>query len=709
VEALYREKRQGEVKAAGASVVQYHRWRESGESGDPKASPLLAAIRAYNLDDCDSTWRLTTWLRGRQKQAGIAWLPKRTTKDEKGDEKLAEKSETAKEIAALVVRLLEAIPGNPELRAKEADRWRVQELVAQLVDFHRREAKPVWWAMFDRHEMTEEQLVEDMDCLGILERDGSPPIDIKKSKGFGYRYDPDQDTKLDEGSSCYFAHDLEIKADIHTMNREKGRLCLKVGPKSLGLLTGGAPPKRLSLIPDEFVSAKTIADSIRRVAEAHAEGKILPAIEDFLHRRPPRVKSHAGGPLAREGESASNAALRLIPLLEDSCLTIQGPPGAGKTWTAAHAILALLKAGRRVGITANSHKAILNLMSACAKVSGGHLPCVKLKTDKEDLFFKECVGARPAASAKEVTPADRLVGGTAWDFSSESFREGFDVLFVDEAGQMSVANLVGMSPSARNLVLMGDQMQLSQPIKGAHPGESGLSCLDYFMQGLATIPPARGLFLETTRRLHPKICSFISGAIYEGRLRSEAYTEQRRVLLPEGGGGLVPLEAGIQFVPVDHEGNTQSSEEEAEAIQKLVKSLIGRIYTNEQGAKAGILDLKNILLVAPFNMQVRKLQHLLGKEARVGSVDKFQGQEAPVVILSMCASSADGSPRGLDFLMNRNRLNVAISRAQSLAIVVASPALSRGHCGSIEDLKRVNIFSRIVEENGISPGLETTL
>jgi len=695
VEKLYRGKRSGQVTEAGGSIVAYQRWLESGEPPQAAASPLLKSIRDYNRDDCDSTWQLAVWLRERQRESGIAWVPRmiEASDDEKDDD-----GGDVPPQRALAESLLGAIPVDPVERAREAERFRVEELLAQLLEFHRREAKPVWWAMFDRHAMTELELVEDLACLGALERKGGGPIAIKRSKGFWYTFDPDQDTKLAPGDDCRFSHDLSLHTKIEEMDRETGRVLLKLGPKALGLLPNETPPERMSLIPNEYVSADVIADSIRTtVTEYRGTGKLPRAIEDFLYRRAPRLRGQGEAPLCRPGEDPTDAALRLIPALEESTLTIQGPPGSGKTYTAAKVILELVGKGKRVGVTATSHKAIINVLAACADQAQGKFACVEINGDPEDPFFRTCPGARVVQSRDQVSAADLLVGGTAWSFSAPAFRNGFDTLFVDEAGQVSVANLVGMAPAARNLVLVGDQMQLGQPIQGTHPGQSGLSVLDYYLEGKATIPPEQGLFLGTTRRLHPGICDFISGAIYEGRLRSESMTAKRVIRHGKNPARCVPVEAGLLFVPVEHEGNSQGSDEEVAVIRDLVGELLGREKTDETGKGKGPVALEDILFVAPYNMQVRKLEAALGSGARIGSVDRFQGQEAAIVIVSMCSSDADASPRGVEFLMNRQRLNVAISRAESLAIVVASPALARMSCRSIEQMALLNIFCRIVE------------
>jgi superfamily I DNA and/or RNA helicase len=287
--------------------------------------------------------------------------------------------------------------------------------------------------------------------------------------------------------------------------------------------------------------------------------------------------------------------------------------------------------------------------------------------------------------------APQLVGGTTWAFSAPQAAGRFGYLFVDEAGQVSLANLVGMSPAADNIVLVGDQMQLGQPIQGSHPGESGTSALEYLLDGQATIPPHLGVFLPITYRMHPEVCKFISGAVYQDRLQATAATAQR-ILSAAPASRFVSGRAGLLFVPVEHEGNAQASEEEVEVIALLVDELKQR--RRHDGRRLGDED---ILIVAPFNMQVRALRERL-PSARVGSIDLFQGQEAAVVIVSMCATSGEASQRGLEFLFSPNRLNVAISRAETLAIVVGSPRLEHTRVSSIDQMRLVNLFCRFTSQ-----------
>jgi len=263
-----------------------------------------------------------------------------------------------------------------------------------------------------------------------------------------------------------------------------------------------------------------------------------------------------------------------------------------------------------------------------------------------------------------------------------------DYLFIDEAGQVSLANVVAMGTCARNIVLVGDQMQLSQPIQGTHPGDSGRSALEFVLRDKATVPPERGIFLGITRRMHPDVCKFISDAVYEGRLEAEpGNATQRLVLVP--GVDCALRTTGVSWVPVAHEDCSQKSTAEAERIGQIYRSLLEQRWTNRDGVTR-VIGGADILVVTPYNMQVNLLRSVLPAGARVGTVDKFQGQEAAAVLVSMTTSTAEDVSRGLEFLYSRNRLNVAISRARCLAVVVASPKLLEARCNTIEQMKLVN-------------------
>jgi uncharacterized protein len=285
------------------------------------------------------------------------------------------------------------------------------------------------------------------------------------------------------------------------------------------------------------------------------------------------------------------------------------------------------------------------------------------------------------------------VGGTAFLFARPDMEAVLDHLVVDEAGQMSLANALAVAGSAHNLVLVGDPQQLPQPVQGTHPPGVGVSALEHFLGDEETMPDHLGVFLDRTWRMHPALCSFVSELSYEERLKPVAGEGLERQAVAEG-----PLVAGsgVRWVPVDHAGDRQSSADEAGAVGRLVDALVGRPYTDRHG-RVRPLTGQDLLVVAPYNAQVHEIAAVVTSEVRVGTVDRFQGQEAPVVIVSLTASSAADIPRGMEFLYSHNRLNVAVSRARALAVVVGSPELLAAPCHTVEQMKLVNGLCRFVE------------
>ena len=686
VERLVRPARAGEVASGMESAAVYDAWRESAEGATHMESPLLERIRCYNEEDCRSTLELAHWLRERQTEARIAHRPRRARRSEAVVRPEPDEWRRRRELAE---RMRARIPADPSARTREADRWRIQEMLAALVEFHRREAKPEWWELYAHAALDETERAEQPDCLAGLRRTPRPRFAVKRSWGYEYAYDPEQDTKIGIGDACRIAQAVDTSVTVDGMDPVTARIVLKTTDDALTKSGLDGLPDALCLIRFDHRGTREIESALEAIADTYdTSGTLPPALRDLLLRRPPRIRGHATGPIRRAGEPLSEAFLRATRDLEDSLLCVQGPPGSGKTTEGGKAIATLLRAGARIGIASNSHKAIVNLMNATARAAGRRLDCVKIGGEREDA--PTFPGAQWEDESKEAAgwlDRVRLVGGTAWCFSRLVDR--LDYLFVDEAGQVSLANLVSMSRSARNLVLIGDPCQLDQPTRGVHPGESGLSALEYALGGHATIPPEQGLFLEDTHRLHPDLCAFVSGAFYEDRLRPTRANE-RRVLAG------APA-AGIAFVPVRHEGNRQASDEEVAAVVQLVNELVGRPYTDREG-ETKPLEAGDLLVVAPYNLQVRKLAAALPLGVRVGTVDRFQGQEAPVVIVSMCASEPHLSARGMAFLFHPNRLNVALSRAQCLAIVVGEPRLGTAVCRSLAEMRLVNRMCRLLAE-----------
>ena len=670
MEAFYLEEgRTGEVKTASDSIVMYERWCRIGDQS------LLDDIERYNELDCRSTLLCRDWLLTLRPEA-TEWFVGRALGAEDPDKAVART-----EAEERCRRLGDALTSGPE----GSSEWR--SLAADLLEFHRREAKPTWWAMFARQDMHHDDLLDDAECIaGIAAHPDYPPRSEKRSLVHTMKFPP-QDFKMKVGDKPLRSGTLKPAGEILALDEDARTLELKLGPSVRPLDDGCA------LIPQGPIGDKQLREAIYRYAEAviRADERYR-AITAILRRDPPQIAQSPSGNSLSAGEGDQTAAaIDVLTRLQDSFLLIQGPPGAGKTYTSSQAIVALLAQGKRIAIASNSHKAINNLLrevEAMATAQGLSCRGIK-KSSRADQQLGSSGWIEDTLDNDGVTTAHRVVAGTAWLFARPEYDQAFDYLFIDEAGQVGLANVVAMGVCARNIILVGDQMQLSQPIKGTHPGGSGRSALEHLLGDHQTVPPEQGIFLPITRRMHPDLCSFISQAVYDGRLSSEESTINQRLeidplLDPEA---LAP--AGLRFVTVDHLGCTQRLSDEAVRLARTYNALLGSRWTDCHGESHPI-GVDEILVVTPYNMQVEMLKRALPPGARVGTVDKFQGQEAPVVLISMVTSSGDDLPRNIEFLYSRNRLNVAISRARCLAVIYANPRLLEIPCSTIAQMELVN-------------------
>ncbi len=400
---------------------------------------------------------------------------------------------------------------------------------------------------------------------------------------------------------------------------------------------------------------------------------------------------------AGASEDAVEAARRCIADAEQACIPIQGPPGSGKTHTGAIAIVDLVTTAPRrpVAITALCHRAITQLVHARLRGGPGSGVTIRVIQKSDDRACDDpqvqCVTTNaPIVAALDEGTVD-VVAGTPWLLAREDMSERFDTLFVDEAGQLSLANVVAVSGCARNLVLLGDPQQLEQPSQGSHPPGAAASALGHLLNGAETVPSDCGLFLDVTWRLHPDVCVYISENFYDSRLRSSPDSARQRVL---GDGELSGT--GLRWLPVRHTGNRSASEQEAVAVSGLVAGLLGRDWIDHHGVQRP-LTARDILVVAPYNAHVGALRRALPDDVAVGTVDRFQGQEGAVVIYSMATSLAEDVPRGMEFLYSRHRMNVAVSRARCLAVLVCSPDLLRVACTTAAQIPLANALCAFVE------------
>jgi uncharacterized protein len=694
LEPLYGFRREIELRDANSSIVEFEKILEIGDPGDV----LKDKIAAYNRDDCVSTLRLRDWLEARRSEAARQFggeLPRPPAGDQEPPSE--DLSERIRAVHELTERLTRGIKPDPADQS-EADlaTW----LVAHLLDWHRRENKSAWWRFYDLLTQADDELFDDGEALGRLEFVEKFELGGRfRSDDYRYRFPP-QEHKVDEGVE---AHDPQLtggetrSGTVVAIDKDAGTIDIR-RPKAWS----GQHPT--SIVPLNIYRVEAQQGALMRFGAWVAENGIdsdLPewrAARDLLHRRPPRlVAGHGGGEeaLVGAGEAGTEAARRLALLLDGTTLPIQGPPGSGKTYTGARMILDLVRAGRVVGISSNSHKVICNLLTEvlrAARAAGATLRAVQ-KGDEHEVVEDAMVTR--ARSNDEVDQALAegavdVIAGTPWLWARPDIYGAIDTLFVDEAGQVSLANVVAMSGAARNVVLLGDPQQLDQPTQGVHPDGAGGSALGHFLGDLETVPQDRGLFLESTYRMHPRITAYTSELFYEGKLESVPGLELQRVESDDWQSG-----SGLRWVPVEHEGNTNESVEEADVVCDIWNSLIGRPWVDADGDPHPI-GADGIVIVSPFNAHRLLIQERL-PQARVGTVDKFQGQQAPVSIYTMATSPPEDAPRGMGFLYSLNRLNVATSRARALAIVVASPALLAAVPRTPEQLRMANGLCAFVE------------
>ncbi len=655
-------------------------------------------VEGYNRDDCLSLIALQCWLEGKREEllASGAEFERPPIKDGSASEPAEEKS---KEVAEVFDALVAGLPDDPVERTDdEAARWHL----AHLLDYFRREDKVAFWEYFARRDAEVDDLIEDRKAAVWLEfvedlgKQGKAHTPVHR-----YRF-PAQELSLKPGDDV---RDLFAELDdpllkvgtVHACDAARGVLEIKKSKAAVGYhplhvhAYDRVPPKPLD---------KSLLEFGRWVAEygVDAPDAKLRAGRDLLLRRAPRTTGARAA--LRDPDAADDLAAMLDVArdLDGGVLAIQGPPGSGKTYTGARVILALASEGKRVGISATSHKVVRNLLDGVLEaareegvaLSAAHKPTSRGPKSTEvlpaDLEHVDKQGALAALDQGKV------VGGVAWLWAAEDCEDQLDYLFLDEAGQMSLAHVLACARATKNLILLGDPLQLQQPQRGAHPEGAEVAALNHLLGEHQTMPPDLGLFLEQTRRLAPSLCDYTSEVFYEGRLRSEAGCAHHALA------GDTPFAgAGLFLVPTEHADNQSVAHEEVDAVERVVDALLrpGVTWTDSDGV-AHPLTAEDLLVIAPYNAQVAALSERL-PDLAIGTVDRFQGQGQPVVIYSLTSSTAQDAPRGMSFLYDPHRLNVATSRAKCACILVGTAALFEPECRTPEQIRWANGLCRYRE------------
>ncbi len=693
VEAFYGLQRETQVKGGDESIVMFESWLDQPDDA------ILEDIRAYNEDDCRSTYRLREWLRvlrdelndGREHPIEWRRAPEVKAAEEPGQ-------------TGLERHFLDGLPAPDSLSELRgwSDDLRARWLLGNLLQYHRREHKPEWWKYFERCANPQDLQEYDDEALGnlMLRTDAAPYKRNPEDRNLVYTYDyPSQEHRL-PFKGCHDPYSRKGAGEIVSIDGAKREVQIK--------LTKAIEPAALrALIPGTPIPQHKKRAAMERIAQAYVAGTLqadYPATLQMLLNRAPVLKT--AGPVQPEQITPASVS-RVIGNLDRSALFIQGPPGSGKTTAGASAIVDLLQAGKRVGVVAQSHKAVHNLLrkveeTARARAFRFH-GCHKESATTEGSKYETLPDWPMMESLDDIGALTSelcvLAAGTTYAWADESLVREFDYVFIDEAGQVSLADALIASIAGKNVVLLGDPLQLPQVTKGTHPDGTALSILEHLLGGDRTIPPDRGVFLDTTYRLSPELTRFISENIYEGRLRNAPSTAQNAIAAP----GFAA--AGPLFAPIEHEGNGRKSDEEAAWITDAVGRLLQGSVTI--GGTPRPVTQDDILIVAPYNLQRIRIKELLeaggDDRVRVGTVDKFQGQEAAVVIYSMATSSSQTLPRDAGFLFDKNRFNVAISRAQCASIIVCSPLLLESPCKTPEQMALVNLLCAYQEAAQVLP------
>lgn len=668
-------KRSGDVTTAVDSINEYARYCALRDSGDPAAQEVLDSIAEYNRYDCASTRKLRDWLLVRAFEHGITHLSSSDTVGEKDE---PEPDEVGAALAAFV--------GDAGPTDRRADQT-AAAMVSAARGYHIRERKPFWWSHFDR---LNNPVDEWADTAGVFIVEGAELIEDWHKSGSQRKlrrqvrltgdlaggvlddsvyalYEPPAPAGLGDGDPDRRASGSATVMEI----TESGGVPVDVTIQELTPKNGEVFTEMpMALAPGAPVMTKALESAIEQVAVDVAHG--LPdmpstASIDILLRRNPRG---AQLPPVCDGGYAEAIASALRNL-DSSYLAVHGPPGTGKTFTAARVIAELVtQEAWLVGVVAQSHAVVEHLLDQI--VAAGVPPervAKKASPYSGDAAWTQIRDSDYAGFIASHAGEGAVIGGTAWDFANTTrVADGvLRLLVIDEAGQFSLANTLAVARGAQNLLLLGDPQQLPQVSQGVHPEPVDCSALGWLVEGHGALPAERGYFLERSYRMHPALCQQVSQLSYDGELESAAP--------PRNLAGQLP---GVRTRLVDHHGNATSSPQEAEAIASEITELIGSEWTDESGTRP--LAQSDVLVVAPYNAQVLTVRAALAAagldEVLVGTVDKFQGRQAPVVFVSMTASAVDDVPRGMSFLLNRNRLNVAISRAKFQAVIVRSPALT---------------------------------
>ena len=563
--------------------------------------------------------------------------------------------------------------------------FKAKFVLAHMLNWYRREKKSFWWEYFRLLKLPPDELLEERASLSYLEYSGIAER-VRNSVVETYTF-PYQESEVKKNDKIKNQDGVNA-GTVDSIDFIKREVKIKKA-----MAKAGQHP--VAIFPFEDFPTTDKENAIIAMAEWIVENGFesdLPnyrAGRDLLLRNKPRTIA----PVI-DTDNTLDLSLDWALKLDQSILSIQGPPGTGKSYTASNMIIGLIKAKKKIGITALSHKVITGLLEKVQKEAdkaGMKITMLQKVSSSNEESYAWKTTSDNAAMLTGMANAN-VIAGTSFMWSTPNYSDSVDYLFVDEAGQLALIDTLAVAQSTKNIVLLGDPQQLQQPQQGIHPEGSEVSSLEHIINGRQTISPEQGVFLRETWRMHPRICGFDSELFYEGKLNARPELENQKILGNTGFNG-----SGLFYTLVSHTGNTNSSQEEVDVIKQIVHNLTkGDVIWENAINLQSIVTKQDIKIISPYNAQVQLLSEQIN-EVAIGTVDKFQGQEAPIIIYSVATSSPEDAPKGMSFLYSANRFNVAVSRARGIFIMVANPSIFEPDCKSPAQIKLANPFCRFIE------------
>ena len=681
LEKFYEYSREMDLRALSKLKAEYEFLLETHQQEDA-TKEMKDGIQLYNQDDCVSTYYLHVWLE--DLRTGMIKSGMVITRPEILEGTASDGINAHLErIKPIFEALMEGISENSNERTTNVDKAKF--ILAHMLNWYRREKKSFWWEYFRLLKMPADELIEEKAALSYLQFTGQTET-VNRSIVETYTF-PHQESEIKKNASVK-NQDGESAGTIESFDLKNREVKIKKGKAKAG-------QHPISIFPFEDFPTTDKENAIIKMAEWIVENGFesdLPnyrAARDLLLRNLPRTNE-----VVQVTENTLELAIDWSMKLDNSLLSIQGPPGTGKSYTASNMIIDLIKAKKKIGITALSHKVITGLLEKVqseADNAGLKINIIQKVSSGDGADYPWQAFSDNAKMQSHLAEAN-VVAGTSFMWSTPNYNESVDYLFVDEAGQLALIDTLAISLSTKNIILLGDPQQLQQPQQGVHPEGTEVSALEHVINGHQTISPEQGIFLKETWRMHPKICAFDSELFYESKLSAIGELSTQSII-----GNTKFAGSGLFHVSVNHKGNTSSSQEEVDEIIKIVEELTkGDVMWNNSKNEQLVLNKSDIKIISPYNAQVQRILEQI-EDVSAGTVDKFQGQEAPVIIYSVATSSPEDAPRGMEFLYSPNRFNVAVSRARGIFIMVSNASIFEPECKSPEQIKLANPFCRFVE------------